>query len=78
MTADDGVSAALAALDCVAAVQWSEGHYRIDLQDGAQLPEAVQAVAARIAPSRLELVRPTLEDIFIDIVTPGALQEAMA
>ncbi len=78
LAADVDVPSALSALSCVAAVARTDGHYRIDLHEGARLDEAIQAVAARIAPSRLELVRPTLEDIFIDIVSQGAAAEDKA
>ena len=63
---------------CVAGVARSERHYRVDLREGARLDEAVQAVAARVAPNRLEVVRPTLEDIFVGIVADGGRSEEAA
>ena len=75
-TAD--VPAALSALSFVSAVEQVDGHYRIDLDEKVQLSDAIQAVAARIAPSRLELVRPSLEDIFIEIVSASARVEDRA
>ena len=73
---DADVPAALAMVPDVLGVTRQEGHYRIDLAEGARLDAVVQAVAARVAPSRLELLRPSLEDIFIDIVSHGGTQEA--
>lgn len=78
LAADTDVAAALSALGCVAGVERKDGHYRIALHEHLRLDEAVQAVAARVAPSRLELIRPSLEDIFIDIVSQGSKQEAAA
>ncbi|HEX5756415.1 MAG TPA: ATP-binding cassette domain-containing protein, partial [Arenimonas sp.] len=56
----------------VAGVTHEDGRWRLQLADGVALADAVQGVAAHLAPSRLELQRPTLEDIFVDIVTRGA------
>lgn len=72
------VPATLSTLPCVAAIEAVDDHYRIDLNDALRLDEAVQSIAARLAPSRLELIRPTLEDIFIDIVSTGTQQEVGA
>lgn len=69
------VPATLSILPCVAAIEAVDDYYRIDLNDALRLDEAVQSIAARLAPSRLELIRPTLEDIFIDIVSTGTQQE---
>lgn len=76
LAADTDVAGALSGLSCVATLERTDDYYRINLNEGARLDEAIQAVAARIAPSRLELLRPSLEDIFIDIVSHGAQQEA--
>jgi ABC-2 type transport system ATP-binding protein len=75
LATDVDVAARLADLACVAGVARSERHYRVDLREGARLDDAVQAVAARVAPNRLEVVRPTLEDIFVGIVAPGGSTE---
>ena len=43
--------------------------YRLDLRDGADPVQAMRDVAHAAAPARLEMRRPTLEDIFIRLVT---------
>src|SRR5690606_24197958 len=66
------VAAVFAPHPLVAGVSHEDGRWRPQLDEGVELDDAVQGVAARLAPSRLELQRPTLEDIFVDIVTDGA------
>lgn len=66
------VQAALRGMPAIAGSARREGGWRLDLADGARLGDALQAVAARLAPARLEVVRPSLEDIFIDIVRGDA------
>ena len=39
---------------------------------------AAEAIAARVAPSRLELIRPSLEDVFVEIVSQEPMQEQAA
>ena len=41
--------------------------YRIDLDEGADAVRTLRAIAALTRPARLELQRPTLEDIFITL-----------
>ena len=41
----------------------------ISIQEGANPGEVMRALAGAIAPSRLELRRPSLEDVFIEIVS---------
>lgn len=62
------VDTALQSLDCVAALRRHDGHYRVLLAEHAHPAAAMQAVAACLPPARLELLRPSLEDVFIDIV----------
>ncbi len=69
---------ALAGLSCIGQVNREDGHYRIDLAEGARLDEAAQAIAARVAPSRLELIRPSLEDVFVEIVSQQPTPELVA
>jgi ABC-2 type transport system ATP-binding protein len=52
--------------------------YRIDLADGADSATVMQAIAAAIAPARIELARLRLEDVFIRIVTGSAAGGASA
>jgi ABC-2 type transport system ATP-binding protein len=43
----------------------------IELKDGADPARIMQQLAAAVAPARLELRRPSLEDVFIEIVLSG-------
>ena len=60
---------ALAGIDGVANVSRDGGVYRLDLRDGADPVCVMRGVAAAVPPSRLELHRPSLEDVFIGLVT---------
>jgi len=63
------VAAALGGMNGVASVTRDGGLHRIDLNPEADLATTLSAVAQRLPPARMELVRPSLEDIFIDIVS---------
>ncbi len=43
--------------------------WELSLDARADTAAAIRAVAAAVAPARIELRRPTLEDVFVDIVT---------
>ena len=62
----------LRALDEVERVDRAEGGYDIQLAEGTDPATAIRRVAAAIAPARIELSRPRLEDVFIRIVSDGA------
>ena len=64
--------APLRALTGVERVERADGGYEIHLADGTDPATALRHVAAAIAPARIELSRPRLEDIFIRIVSEGA------
>ena len=67
---DRGADAgALAGLEGVARVSRDGATYRLDLRDGADPVRVMRAVADAVPPSRLEVHRPSLEDIFIGLVT---------
>jgi hypothetical protein len=53
----------------VAKVARDGGTYRLDLRDGADPVGVMRAVAAAVPPARLEVHRPSLEDVFIGLVT---------
>ena len=53
----------------VARVTRDGGAYRIDLRDGADAVRVMRLVADAVPPARLEMHRPSLEDIFIGLVT---------
>ncbi len=58
----------VADLPFVEAVYETDGHLEARLTDGADAASAVSAVAAAAPMARVEIHRPTLEDIFIEIV----------
>ncbi len=62
-------ASALAGVDGVASVARDGGTYRIDLREGADPVGVMRSVAAAVPPARLEVHRPSLEDIFIGLVT---------
>ena len=67
---DRGADAGLlATLDGVASVSRDGRAYRVDLRDGADPIDVMRAVASTVPPARLEVHRPSLEDIFIGLVT---------
>jgi ABC-2 type transport system ATP-binding protein len=57
----------LRAIAGVADVVREGASYRIDLAEGADAVRTLRAIAASTRPARLELQRPTLEDIFITL-----------
>ena len=59
----------LARLEGVAHVTRDGITYRIDLQEGADPVRVMRLVSDAVAPARLEVHRPSLEDIFIGLVT---------
>lgn len=59
----------LARLEGVAHVIRDGATYRIDLREGADPVRVMRLVSDAIPPARLELHRPSLEDIFIGLVT---------
>lgn len=48
------------------------GGFDIRLADGSDPGRAIQRITAAVAPARIALARPRLEDIFISIVSDGA------
>jgi len=66
---DPGASLApIEALPAVRGVAQSAGVSEISLREGADPAQALQAITAAVPPARLELRRPTLEDVFVQIV----------
>jgi ABC-2 type transport system ATP-binding protein len=59
----------LQGVDGVSNVARDGGSYRVDMRDGADPVDVMRRVAQTIPPARLELHRPSLEDIFIGLVT---------
>jgi ABC-2 type transport system ATP-binding protein len=60
---------ALAAIAGVQDVRKDGAVWELSLRPDARPAAVIQAVAAAVAPARVELQRPTLEDVFIGIVT---------
>ncbi len=69
---EGGDVSAVEAIPAVESVTLIDGVYRAMLADGTDPSLAVSAVAGAAPMSRVELHRPTLEDIFIDIVQDSA------
>ena len=63
------VEAALMQVPDIERVVRNDGRWRLDFSPGADVAAMVQAIAMRVPPARLELVRPNLEDVFIKIAT---------
>lgn len=67
--------AALATLPGVHAVRRDGTAWEIALGDGTDPGAAIGAVASRLPAARIEIRRPTLEDVFVDIVSAGEGEE---
>ena len=52
------------------------GAYEVDLADGLAPADALARCAGCLPAARVALNRPTLEDVFIRIVTDGAEEDA--
>ena len=63
---DDG--ATLGGLSGIDDVHHRDGAWEISLVEGADPADAMRRIVDTIPPARIELRRPTLEDIFVDIV----------
>lgn len=72
LEAEAPVQSTLGALPGITAVQRQDGQWRVDFDERLSPGAAMQAVAAALPPARIELLRPTLEDIFIGIATADA------
>lgn len=66
--APDADLASLAALPEVVRVEHAERGYEIALAEGVAAADAMRSIVAAVPPARIELARPRLEDVFIDIV----------
>jgi ABC-type uncharacterized transport system ATPase subunit len=53
------------------------GLYLIELDEQADMATTLSEVARRVPPARLEVVRPSLEDIFIEIVSQDPQAEEL-
>ncbi len=66
----------LSALPGVRSVARDGTAWDIDLQETADPASMIPAMVAALTPSRIEIRRPTLEDVFISIVAGGAAMAA--
>ena len=62
---------ALSTLPGVERVRLTDDGCEIRLSPGTEPANAIRAVAAQVAPARIELARVRLEDVFINLVTEG-------
>jgi ABC-2 type transport system ATP-binding protein len=72
-------SADMARFQALASISRIERHndaYELRLQEGADLAAAMRDIAATVAPAMLQVQRPSLEDIFVQIVTAGSEEGA--
>jgi len=64
------------ALSSISRIERHNDAYELRLQEGADLPAALRDIAATVAPAQLQVQRPSLEDIFVQIVTGGSEESA--
>jgi ABC-2 type transport system ATP-binding protein len=64
---------ALSRVPGVQSVRRDGGAWEIGLAEGTNPAAAIRAVASAVAPARIEVRRPTLEDVFVAIVSGGDL-----
>jgi ABC-2 type transport system ATP-binding protein len=67
---------ALRALASVERVARAERGWAISVPESTAPAEAIREIVAALAPARIELARPRLEDIFIEIVSGGRSADA--
>ena len=65
----------LRSLPGVERVDRAEGHYEIRLLEGTNPAEAMRHIVQSVAPARIELSRPRLEEVFINLVSGGIESE---
>jgi ABC-2 type transport system ATP-binding protein len=63
-------------LACVIRIERHNDAYELRLHEGADLAVAMRDIAATVAPAMLQVRRPSLEDIFVQIVTAGSEEGA--
>ena len=66
---DNGADVApLMALPNVSSIECTGDGYVVGVSEGADAVAVLRAVATAIAPARIEVQRPTLEDVFVELV----------
>jgi ABC-2 type transport system ATP-binding protein len=66
----------LEALASISRIERQNDGYELRLEEGADLAAALRDIAATVAPAKLQVQRPSLEDIFVQIVTAGGEESA--
>jgi ABC-2 type transport system ATP-binding protein len=74
----DADIAPLRALPDVERIERKDGAYEILLADRTDAAAAIRHITAAIAPARIELSRPRLEDVFIQLVSTAPSAQAKA
>jgi ABC-2 type transport system ATP-binding protein len=59
-------------LPSISRIERHNDAYELRLNEGADLAAAMRDIAATVAPAMLQVERPSLEDIFVEIVTAGS------
>ncbi len=67
--------AALSRFSGIRAVEREGGAWRLSLTDTSDPTSVIRDIVAEIPPARIELHRPTLEDVFVQIVTASATRD---
>ena len=67
--------AALSRFSGIRAVEREGGAWRLSLTDTSDPTSVIRDIVAEIPPARIELHRPTLEDVFVQIVTESATRD---
>src|SRR5690606_3792384 len=70
------VASAMRHLPDIELISRAEGRWRLDFRTDADVSALLQAMAAKVAPARLEVVRPSLEDVFVKIATATTEHDA--
>ncbi len=68
--------ARLAGVTGVACVERAGGRYRVRIEEHTEPAAAMRDLISAVPPARIELHRPTLEDIFVDIVNAAGAPAA--
>jgi ABC-2 type transport system ATP-binding protein len=68
-------TSAISAVQGVASVHKHEGIYEVKVHESIDQQRAMQNILSAVPAARIEIKRPTLEDVFIEIVTGGEQHE---
>jgi len=74
---DDDHSDKISSVQGIASVRTHEGHYIVTLDESMDKQQAMQGILSAVPVTGVEIKRPTLEDVFIEIVTEGHTGDAI-